>query len=295
MELNQSEIKIYYLVNGIKKKYISIFVSHEINNVILNKGNSDINLPCVSTETESSKNVSIENMTERNALCLLIKEDSKNIDIHIDEKKEYSKFLENENDFQNEDIDKNNEISSFINEENKYKFYFFSLAPFEKKSIKVSAFCKYSITESISLLFTYLLYINDADMKNKFIYLKKNIKDHINKNCKKFSINATIIRSSLQLYPKIIESKPIIPGSQFNAKVCDSKKLKINFMYFFLDNLIFFFTCIFIMSTFLFNFIYFLQIRIKNEHPVKIHFKTKTEIFQIDNKQIFGLSLKYKF
>ncbi|SCM22087.1 conserved Plasmodium protein, unknown function [Plasmodium chabaudi chabaudi] len=246
MEMNQSEIKIHYLVNGIKKKYISIFVSHEINNVILNKGNSDINLPCVSTETESSRNVSVENMTERNALCLLIKEDSKSIDIHIDEKKEYSKFLENENDFQNEDTDKNNEVSSFINEENKYKFYFFSLAPFEKKNIQVSAFCKYSITESISLLFTYLLYINDADMKNKFTYLKKNMKDYINKNCKKFTINATIIKSSLLLYPKIIESKPIIPGKQFTAKI-----------------------------------------RIKNEHPVKIHFKTKTEIFQIDNKHVF--------
>ncbi|SCP04553.1 conserved Plasmodium protein, unknown function [Plasmodium ovale] len=247
-ELAESEIKIYYLVNGIEKKCLSIYVSHEINNVVLNKGEPNINLPCVSTETESAKKIPIENMTERNVLCLLIKEDLKDIvNIHIGGKDKYSEHLTEENvkEFERKDIDTNEETRSFINEENKYNFYFFCLSPFEKKNIYISAFCHSNICKSVPLLFTYLLYVNDEDMKNKFTYLKKNMKDHI-KTCKQFIINVNIVKCSLILSPKIVESEPITPGRQFNAKI-----------------------------------------RIKNEHPVRIKFRTRTEISQIDGTHIF--------
>ncbi|SBT35278.1 conserved Plasmodium protein, unknown function [Plasmodium ovale wallikeri] len=187
-------------------------------------------------------------MTERNVLCLLIKEDLKDIvNIHIGGKDKYSEHLTEENvkEFERKDIETNEETRSLINEENKYRFYFFCLSPFEKKNIYISAFCHSSICKSVPLLFTYLLYVNDEDMKNKFTYLKKNMKDHI-KTCKQFIINVNIVKCSLILSPKIVESEPITPGRQFNAKI-----------------------------------------RIKNEYPVRIKFRTRTEISQIDGTHIF--------
>ncbi|VWU48265.1 conserved protein, unknown function [Hepatocystis sp. ex Piliocolobus tephrosceles] len=248
---NNSEIKIYYLVNGIEKNYISVLVSHEMNNVMLNAGDTNINLPCVGTETESYKKVNIENLTERNVLCVLIKEDVEklvNIDIDgnndpVDNKKET-----NLNELNNTTVDNENikHSSSFIDDDEKlYNFYFFCLSPFEKKNIHISAICNFSITKSIPLLFNYLLYINDADMENKFIYLKKNMNDHI-KSSNKFSININIVKSSLMVYPKLIESELILPGKQFNAKIT-----------------------------------------VKNKHPVIINFKTKTKIVQIDGIDVF--------
>ncbi|GAW80994.1 hypothetical protein, conserved [Plasmodium gonderi] len=262
IELNESEIKIYYLVNGIKKKHISVFVSREINSVLLNNGDPNINLQCVSTDTDSSKKVVIENMTERNALCMLIKEDvSKIVDINIEGNK--SMFEEqnkedkvddnmdeinkiNVDQFQNGSEKKNKETSLLINEDKKYNFYFFSLFPFEKRNLHISAFSDSTLSKSIPLLFDHMLYINQEDMKNKFIYLKNNMKDHL-KNCRRFLIHVNIVKCSLTLHPKIIESEPIISGTTFNAKI-----------------------------------------RIHNEHPVKVNFKTKTEISQIDNRNIFA-------
>ncbi|CRG96274.1 conserved Plasmodium protein, unknown function [Plasmodium gallinaceum] len=253
-ELTISEKKIYYLVNGIEKKHISIFVSHEINNVVLNKGDLNIvkicffNLPHVSVDTKSIKKVPIENFTERNVLCLLVKEDSQEIvNINIEGKKDYNvqKKVNNEEqsymDEFHEETWENKEIELY-NEENKDNFYYFSLLPFEKKNIYLTACCNFSFTESIPMFFTYFTYINDIDMKNKLTNFKKNIRNYF-KSCKKFLINVSIAKYSLALQPNIIESKPIICGKKFNEKV-----------------------------------------RIYNEHPVKINFKIKTEIFQIDSK-----------
>ncbi|CRH00094.1 conserved Plasmodium protein, unknown function [Plasmodium relictum] len=248
-ELALSEKKIYYLVNGIEKNYISVFVSHEINNVMLNKGNLNINLPHVSTETKSIKKVPIENFTERNTLCLLVKEDSYEIvDVNIEGKNKCieQKKVNNEeqsymDEFHNEETWENKEIT-LLNEDKKNNFYYFSLLPFEKKNLYFSAYCNFSFIESIPLFFTYFTYINDTDMKNKLANFKNDIINHF-KNCKKIHIKVNIAKCSLILKPNIIESKPIICGQKFNTKV-----------------------------------------RIDNEHPVKINFKIKTNIFQIDNK-----------
>ncbi|SBT71325.1 conserved Plasmodium protein, unknown function [Plasmodium malariae] len=247
-ELAHSEIKVYYVVNGIEKKYISVFVSHEINNVVLNRDDPNINLPYVSIETESTKKVPIENMTERNVLCLLIKEDVDEIvNITIEGKKDIPEQEKDEDidEFEDKESNINKESSSLINKEKKYNFFFFCLLPFEKKNLHISAFCDFTLSKSVPLLFTYALYINDTDMENKFTYLKKNMRDHM-KSCKKFVINVNIIKCSLTLHPKIIESKPIICGKQYNAKI-----------------------------------------RIHNEHPVKVNFKTKAEIVQVDNSKVF--------
>ncbi|KAI4838346.1 hypothetical protein MKS88_002823 [Plasmodium brasilianum] len=247
-ELAHSEIKVYYVVNGIEKKYISVFVSHEINNVVLNRDDPNINLPYVSIETESTKKVPIENMTERNVLCLLIKEDADEIvNITIEGKKDIPEQEKDEDtdEFEDKESNINKESSSLINKEKKYNFFFFCLLPFEKKNLHISAFSDFTLSKSVPLLFTYALYINDTDMENKFTYLKKNMRDHM-KSCKKFVINVNIIKCSLTLHPKIIESKPIICGKQYNAKI-----------------------------------------RIHNEHPVKVNFKTKAEIVQVDNSKVF--------
>ncbi|ETW52857.1 hypothetical protein PFUGPA_05165 [Plasmodium falciparum Palo Alto/Uganda] len=253
--LVQSEIKISYLINGIEKNYISVFVSHEMNNVMLNKGELDINLPRVSTETEIIKKVPIENMTERNVLCFLIKKEVDDIvNIHIEGKKNFSEQQEEQTDHNikeelyKEDILndienqwENNQLTSFKEEKKIYNFYYFSLLPFEKKNLHIYAYSNTYVKKSIPLFFTYLLYINNIDMKNKIIYLNENLKDHI-KSCKKFNINVNIIKCCLKMYPKIIESNPITSGTKFNAKV-----------------------------------------RIQNEHPVKINYRTKTKIYQIDD------------
>ncbi|CAA9988251.1 conserved Plasmodium protein, unknown function [Plasmodium knowlesi strain H] len=260
-QLTEGEIKLHYLVNGIEKKHISVFVSHEINSVLFNGGDLNINLPCVSTDTESSKKVAIENMTERNVLCMLVKEDATSIlgihmkgnnpplevqsgEEHIPHKNDQVEEL-NKWQIQNGNQKKNEGISSLTNEDKKYTFYFFCLLPFEKRNIYICACSDSTLTKSVPLLLSYMLYTNQEDMKSKFTFIKKNMKDHI-KRCKRFLVHVNIIKCALTLHPKVLESEPIIVGSKFNAKI-----------------------------------------KIHNENPVKVNFKTKTEIVQIDNRRIF--------
>ncbi|VUZ95894.1 conserved Plasmodium protein, unknown function [Plasmodium vivax] len=260
-QLTEDEIKLPYLVNGIEKKHISVFVSHEINGVLFNGGDPNINLPCVSTDTESSKRVAIENMTERNVLCMLVKEDAASIlDIHIEGNTpplgapNGEEQTANKNDqveelnlwqVQNAEEEPNEGTSSLTNEDKKYTFYFFCLLPFEKRSLYICAHSDSTLTKTVPLLLSHMLYINEADMRSKFASLKKNMKDHI-KRCRRFLVHVNIIKCALALHPKVVESEPIVVGSKFNAKI-----------------------------------------KIHNEHPVKVNFKTKTEIVQIGSRKIF--------
>ncbi|EUD65417.1 hypothetical protein C922_04157 [Plasmodium inui San Antonio 1] len=260
-QITEGEIKLHYLVNGIEKKHISVFVSHEINSVLFNGGDPNINLPCVSTETESSKKVAIENMTERNVLCMLVKEDAESIlGIHIKENnpplgmqsgKEHTPHRNDQMEelntwqLQNGEEEQNEGTSSLTNENKKYTFYFFCLLPFEKRNLYICACSDSTLKKSVPLLLSSMLYINEEDMRSKFTFIKKNMKDHI-KRCKRFLVHVNIIRCTLALHPKVVESDPIIVGSKFNAKI-----------------------------------------RIHNEYPVKVNFKTKTEIVQIGSRKIF--------
>ncbi|KJP87665.1 hypothetical protein AK88_02693 [Plasmodium fragile] len=260
-QLTEGEIKLYYLVNGIEKKHISVFVSHEINSVLFNGGDLNINLPCVSTGTESSKKVAIENMTERNVLCMLVKEDATSIlGIHIkgnnsplgtQSGEEYTPHRNDQVEelntwqLQNGEEEQNEQTSSLTNEDKKYTFYFFCLLPFEKRNLHICACSDSTLTTSVPLLLSYMLYTNQEDMKSKFTFIKKNMKDHI-KRCRRFLVHVNIIKCALTLHPKVVESEPIIVGSKFNTKI-----------------------------------------KIHNENPVKVKFKTKTEIVQIGNRKIF--------
>ncbi|ANQ08400.1 Uncharacterized protein PCOAH_00025520 [Plasmodium coatneyi] len=260
-QLTEGEIKLHYLVNGIEKKHISVFVSHEINSVLFNGGDLNINLPCISTDTESSKKVAIENMTERNVLCMLVKEDAASIlGIHIKgnnsplEAQSAEEHTPHRNDqveelntwqLQNGEEEQNEGTSSLTNEDKKYTFYFFCLLPFEKRNIYICACSDSTLKKSVPLLLSYMLYTNEEDMRSKFTFIKKNMKDHI-KRCKRFLVHVNIIKCALTLHPKVVESEPIIVGSKFNAKI-----------------------------------------KIHNENPVKVNFKTKTEIVQIGSRKIF--------